>query len=100
MKNYKLIYDRLIKVLKSEQKLMLEIIPTLIAKNELIDKIEYEGQEAELNWILNEALPELEGKILCCWCKPELCHVDVLVELLEQSKFRTAKEIMKKVKKW
>jgi hypothetical protein len=28
------------------------------------------------------AIPELTGKYLCCWCKPEACHGDVLVELL------------------
>lgn len=27
-------------------------------------------------------LPELEGKILGCWCKPEKCHGDILVELV------------------
>jgi hypothetical protein len=26
-------------------------------------------------------IPELRGKTLCCWCKPEACHGDVLVEL-------------------
>jgi hypothetical protein len=33
---------------------------------------------------LMAALPELEGKTLGCWCKPEACHGDVLVELVEQ----------------
>jgi len=28
-------------------------------------------------------LPELEGKVLGCWCKPEACHGDFLVELVE-----------------
>lgn len=28
-------------------------------------------------------LPELIGKRLGCWCAPELCHGDVLVELIE-----------------
>lgn len=27
---------------------------------------------------------ELEGKVLGCYCKPEKCHGDVIVELLEQ----------------
>ena len=27
-------------------------------------------------------LHELEGKVLGCWCKPNLCHGDVLVKLL------------------
>ncbi len=29
-------------------------------------------------------LPELEGKILACWCKPLPCHGDVLIKLLEE----------------
>ncbi len=38
-------------------------------------------------WILTQpdlraALPELEGKILGCWCAPQACHGDVLVALL------------------
>jgi hypothetical protein len=38
-------------------------------------------------WLLSQpdllaALPELEGKVLGCWCKPAACHGDVLVELL------------------
>jgi hypothetical protein len=27
------------------------------------------------------ALPELEGKVLGCWCAPRACHGDILVEL-------------------
>lgn len=30
------------------------------------------------------ALPELRGKILGCWCAPQPCHGDVLVELVKQ----------------
>jgi hypothetical protein len=26
-------------------------------------------------------LPELEGKILACWCAPLACHADILVDL-------------------
>jgi hypothetical protein len=29
-------------------------------------------------------LLELKGKVLGCWCKPELCHGDVLAELADQ----------------
>ena len=32
---------------------------------------------------LLEALPELEGKILGCWCKPLACHGDVLAAYAE-----------------
>ena len=28
-------------------------------------------------------LPELEGKTLFCWCKPDACHGDVLGELAD-----------------
>lgn len=37
-------------------------------------------------WLLQQpelmaALPELRGKVLGCWCHPQACHGDVLVEL-------------------
>ena len=32
--------------------------------------------------LLND-LPELKGKTLGCWCNPEACHGDVLIELVE-----------------
>ena len=31
---------------------------------------------------LMKDLPELKGRVLGCWCKPEACHGDVLIELL------------------
>lgn len=31
-------------------------------------------------------LPELDGKVLGCHCKPKACHGDVLVKLIEDSK--------------
>lgn len=44
--------------------------------------------EAYREWIqtqseLMEALEELRGKTLVCFCKPKSCHGDVLVELVE-----------------
>ena len=33
--------------------------------------------------LLKEDLQKLRGKTLGCWCKPEGCHGDVLIELLE-----------------
>ena len=41
------------------------------------------------NYILSTSelfysLVELTGKILLCWCKPEPCHGDVLIELYSQ----------------
>ncbi len=36
------------------------------------------------------ALPELKGKTLGCWCKPNKCHGDILIALLkERSPFQT-----------
>jgi Domain of unknown function (DUF4326) len=35
---------------------------------------------------LMEALDELEGKTLGCFCKPDKCHGDVLLQLLTQRK--------------
>jgi Domain of unknown function (DUF4326) len=32
-------------------------------------------------------LGELDGKVLACWCKPEECHGDVLVRLLESRRY-------------
>jgi len=39
-------------------------------------------------WILTQqnlldSLPELNGKVLGCWCKPEACHGDILIEMVE-----------------
>lgn len=39
-------------------------------------------------WLLTQphllaTLHELKGKVLGCWCKPELCHGDVLAELAD-----------------
>jgi hypothetical protein len=38
------------------------------------------------DWIMRQpelmaALPELRGKNSVCWCAPERCHADVLIEL-------------------
>lgn len=32
---------------------------------------------------LLERLPELRGKILGCWCHPEACHGDVLIQRIQ-----------------
>jgi hypothetical protein len=42
------------------------------------------------DWIVQQpelmtALHELRGKDLVCWCAPERCHGDVLIELLNGS---------------
>jgi hypothetical protein len=44
----------------------------------------YEWHVRSCEWLL-ERLPELEGKVLGCWCKPwERCHADVLIRLFEE----------------
>ncbi|CAF1677522.1 unnamed protein product [Adineta ricciae] len=41
------------------------------------------------NWIMRQTdllariKPELQGKRIACWCKPEACHGDVLAELAD-----------------
>lgn len=50
-----------------------------------------EAVEKYRNWVLyddeaetvREKLPSLQGKILGCWCKPKLCHGDVIVEIVD-----------------
>jgi hypothetical protein len=34
---------------------------------------------------LLNTLPELRGKMLGCWCKPQACHGDVLAELADET---------------
>ncbi|MGE5443685.1 MAG: DUF4326 domain-containing protein [Ignavibacteriales bacterium] len=48
-----------------------------------------EAVEKYRNYILNRPdllsrLDELKGKTLGCWCKPEPCHGDVLVDLVRE----------------
>ena len=57
-------------------------------------RVGQDGNRAEClrkhkEWLLQqpelmEALSELQGKILGCWCKPKLCHGDTLAELADQ----------------
>lgn len=30
-----------------------------------------------------DALPGLKGKILGCWCSPQVCHGDVLISMID-----------------
>src|SRR3990172_10002165 len=40
---------------------------------------------------LLDALPELDGKTLGCFCFPDHCHGDVLIELLNEMKHQKKK---------
>ncbi len=45
---------------------------------------EYIEKKLESEPILINKLLELRGKKLGCWCKPECCHGDILVELIKK----------------
>ena len=49
-------------------------------------------------WLLQQpslmaVLPELRGKDLVCWCAPEECHGDVLLELVNASDTTIARRL-------
>lgn len=56
-------------------------------------RIGYDGDREQVitlyrGWIarqpkLLEQLPELKGKEIVCWCFPQACHGDVIVEMVE-----------------
>lgn len=41
-------------------------------------------EHIESSSVLLAKLPELKGKTLGCWCKPNRCHGDVLTELVNK----------------
>jgi hypothetical protein len=48
-----------------------------------------ESIQSYKEWILTQGhllndLHELKGKVLGCWCKPQACHGDVLIELIKE----------------
>lgn len=43
--------------------------------------IKFEDYAREKLW---DSLEELEGEILGCWCKPKICHGDILVKLFKE----------------
>lgn len=52
-----------------------------------------EAIESYRDYILNNedlmnSLSELEGKVLGCYCKPQSCHGDILLELLSKRKIQ------------
>jgi len=48
---------------------------------------------------LFNSLKELEGKILCCWCKPSSCHGDILIELFEEHVSLSNNKVILKINK-
>ena len=56
--------------------------------------IEKYRRHAQADPGIQAALPTLRGRTLGCWCKPEECHGDVLVEMLEgQSTLRSQADL-------
>lgn len=43
---------------------------------------EYIKEKLKSNPVMVKELIKLKGKKLGCWCKPECCHGDILVELI------------------
>lgn len=69
-------------VIKDRPTLAKEIVGS---KEEALSKYkEYVLASPELMGSLNE----LDGKVLGCFCKPEKCHGDILLQLLEQKKLK------------
>lgn len=61
-------------------------LPSAIAKFKVKTREEAIAKYRE--WILTQPdllkeLHTLKGKVLGCWCKPQSCHGDVLVELID-----------------
>lgn len=48
---------------------------------------EYIVQRLEKDPLLRKELASLRGQVLGCYCKPQACHGDVLVELMYMEEF-------------
>lgn len=58
-------------------------------RNEVLEKYKlFIHDKLRANAYLREELMKLKGKTLGCWCFPEKCHGDVLIELLASDDFR------------
>jgi hypothetical protein len=52
-------------------------------REEVINKYRnYINSQRKSGQITDQQLLELKGKTLGCWCKPDPCHGDVLVEMI------------------
>ena len=54
------------------------------SRNSLKKCLERYEEHIRRNPDLFNALTELEGKELGCWCKPSPCHGDILIKLLKE----------------
>lgn len=55
--------------------------PFVIGKDGCRSTVVRKYREWLLNSTLKHDLHELKGKNLVCWCSPEACHADVLMEM-------------------
>ncbi|ATZ80756.1 hypothetical protein BMW23_0710 [Bodo saltans virus] len=53
-------------------------------RDEVLEKYEKYITEKIKNENLHEQLKKLKGKNLGCWCKPEKCHGDILLKIIEK----------------
>lgn len=54
-------------------------------RKEIIEKYEiYIRNKLENDIFLRSSLKNLKNKNLGCWCKPENCHGDVLIKLIDE----------------
>lgn len=52
-----------------------------MTKEQVLEKYEERIRKSD---ILMSKLNELDGKVLGCWCKPQSCHGDILVKLINE----------------
>jgi hypothetical protein len=50
----------------------------------------YENHVRETD--LYNQLDELEGLMLACWCKPKICHGDILIKLFHEKRLNSMLE--------
>ena len=82
--------------IKDRQTLAKYVVDT---REEAIEKYREYIEHGDGKHLLND-LHELKGKVLGCWCSPEACHGDVLIELIEKYCCEEEKkEIKNKLKK-
>ena len=62
-------------------------------REEVIAKYkEYFEEQVAKNGFFREKVEELRGKRLGCFCKPEMCHGDVIVKWLEEQESRESEQ--------
>ncbi len=60
-------------------------ITKTVSRDKCIEQYrEYITKKLETDKKLKDALLQLKGKTLGCWCAPEKCHGDVLIKLIEK----------------